>query len=347
MKDKKINIRDLSVLEIEDIIINQGEKGFRYKQLMEWLWSKSIQSFDEINNIPDKLIVFLKDNYEIGTVKVDKKIKSNDGTVKYLFKCADGCLFEGVLIKSSNRMTACISTQVGCKLGCKFCESGKLGFEKDLTTAEIFEQLSLMNHDYLAESGKRITNIVIMGMGEPLLNYKNTLSFIYHITSNYSFAFSPKRITLSTAGIAPQIMQLANDQVNFNLAVSLHSAINKKRSLIMNINKKYNLESLKESIRYFYKKTGSRITYEYLLLKDINDSLADAQALTEFTKISPCKINLIEYNQTPNSPYKTTDSDKLNKFYEFLVSKNLVVNIRKSKGKDIDAACGQLAKKIT
>lgn len=346
--DNKKPIRKLSINEIEDIVIGLGEKKFRIKQIVDWLWNKSITSFDQMQNLPTKIIEHLDNNFTLTTIEISKTVKSKDGTVKFLFQTKDtNSFFEGVLIKSSNRMTACLSTQVGCKLACNFCESGHLGFEKDLTVSQIFEQFILMNSYHYENTGKRIDNIVIMGMGEPLLNYKNTLNFINHITSDYSFGFSPKRITLSTAGIAPQIIQMANDDVKFNLAISLHSAINKKRDLIMKINKKYNLDQLKEAIIYFHKKTGSRITYEYLLLKDINDSIADAQALSVFTKITPCKINIIEYNQTSTSKFQPSSIEKMNKFCEFLTNKNLIVNIRQSKGADIQAACGQLAKKST
>ncbi len=344
MSNKKINIRDLSIDDIDNIIISLEEKAFRSKQIIDWIWNKGIDSFDKMKNIPAKILNNLKENYCINQIKIIQHQKSTDGTEKFLFESVDNFFFEGVLIKSKNRITACISTQIGCALACKFCESGKNGFERNLSIGEIFDQILLMNKQCV-ENNTKISNIVIMGMGEPLLNYDNVINFINHITSKYSYGFSPARITLSTVGIVPQIKKIADNNLKINMAISLHTVNNNKRNLIMPINKKYNLEQLKEAIKYYYKKTGNRITYEYLMLKNINDSLSDAIALAEFTKISPCKINIIEYNEVSDCLYKQAEKEKLNIFYEYLFSKNLIVNIRKSKGTDINAACGQLAKK--
>ena len=255
----------------------------------------------------------------------------------------DKCRFEGVLIPSADRVTACISTQVGCQMGCAFCATGKLGFKRNLTSGEIFHQIFSLNSMSSQIFGTNLSNIVIMGMGEPLMNYENTLYTINNICSDKSMGMSPQRITMSTCGIAPQIKRLADDCIKFNLSISLHSAIDDKRNKIMPINRKYNLLELSEAIKYFYKKTGSRITYEYLMLGDVNDSIDDARALTEFTKISPCKINIIEYNPHPGDIFKKTNNSALENFVRHIESCNIVVTIRKSKGLDIAAACGQLA----
>lgn len=345
MNSDKINIRDLEIDEVERLLIQNGEKRFRSKQVIDWIWNKGINSFDKMLNVPDNLRCFLKKNYWIDSISVSRFQESIDGTMKILFESYDNLFFEGVLIQSKNRTTACISTQIGCPLSCLFCESGKNGFTRNLGTGEIFDQIVVLNNMCLERTGHNLSNIVIMGMGEPLLNYNNTVKLIKHICADYSYAFSPSRITISTAGIVPGIIKLADDNLKINLAISLHTANDKKRNILMPINKKYNTDQLKEAIKYYYSATGNRITYEYLIIANINDSISDAVSLSDFTKISPCKINIIEYNETPDSPYRKADNDKLLKFADYLKSKNLVVNIRKSKGGDIQAACGQLAKK--
>ncbi len=345
MSIQKANIRNFTYDELEKLILNAGEKKFRVKQITDWIWNRAVGSFEEMNNIPKTTRSFLNDNAFIDQITQVKEFKSKDKTVKIIFRTTDNNFIEGVLIKSRDRATACISTQVGCPLSCGFCASGADGFVRNLTSGEIFDQIAMINKLSLEMNDKKLSNIVIMGMGEPLLNYENTLKTINHVCSDYSYGFSPKRITLSTVGLAPALISLADSEVRFNLAISLHSAIDNKRNMIMPINKKYNLDELKNAIKYFHEKTGQRITYEYLMLKDFNDSLDDAKALTEFTKISPCKINIINYNYTVGSDYKPSNPEQVEIFAQFLLSKNLVVNIRQSKGEDINAACGQLVKK--
>lgn len=337
------DIRCLSLSELEVFIVSIGEKKFRASQIMEWIWKKGAVSFDDMSNLPKPLRDKLSENFRFGNVVCVYSVASVDGTRKFLFETADSYRFEGVLIPSADRVTACISTQVGCQMGCAFCATGQLGFKRNLTSGEIFHQVFSLNRLSEESFGFPLSNIVIMGMGEPLMNYENTLSAINMICSAQSLGMSPQRITMSTCGIAPQIKHLANDGIRFNLSISLHSAIDSKRNEIMPINRKYNLTELSEAIRYFHEKTSTRITYEYLMLGGVNDSLDDARALTEFTKVSPCKINIIEYNPHPGDTFRRTSSDVLEKFIRHIESCNIVVTVRKSKGMDIAAACGQLA----
>jgi 23S rRNA (adenine2503-C2)-methyltransferase len=288
----------------------------------------------------------LEQNFCLNAVKIHKAERSSDGTIKYSLKLHDNKLVEGVLIPSKKRLTACVSSQVGCSLSCTFCATGTLKLERNLNYAEIYDQIFILNEEALLNFGKPLSNIVYMGMGEPLLNYENLLKSIELVSSKTGLSMSPKRITVSTAGIAKMIKKLADDDVRFNLAISLHTSDDKKREEIMPINKSINLEELKESIKYFFEKTGTRITYEYILFKDINDSLDDAHELVKFCKSTPCKVNLIEYNSVDNIPFQKASNNKTEKFINFLNEKNVIVNLRKSKGKDINAACGQLVNKL-
>ena len=340
--DKK-DIREISKSELEDLLVGYGEKKFRASQVYDWIWKKGAENFDEMNNISKPLRDRLSAEFCFGNVKCIYTVSSVDRTHKFLFETNDGCRFEGVLIPSADRVTACISTQIGCQMGCAFCATGQLGFKRNLTSGEIFHQVFSLNRLSNEIFGTPLSNIVIMGMGEPLMNYDNTLAAIGMICSEESMGMSPQRITMSTCGIAPQIRRLADDGIRFNLSISLHSAIDVKRDQIMPINRKYNLGELSEAIRYFHEKTGARITYEYLMLGGVNDSLDDARALTQFTKVAPCKINIIEYNPHPDDKFRRTNKETLENFIKHIESRNIVVTIRKSKGSDIAAACGQLA----
>jgi 23S rRNA (adenine2503-C2)-methyltransferase len=345
MDNDKINIRNLTNQEIENFLITQGDKPFRKDQIIKWLWQKGVSDFNEMNNLSESLREKLSASFYIDKIKIAEKFTSKDKTIKVLFITLDNLYFEGVLIPDRDRVTACISTQVGCPLKCSFCATGKIKYVRNLNIGEIFDQVYELNKLSENKFKRKLSNIVIMGMGEPLLNYDNTIRTINLLTSKDGLGISPQRITLSTAGIPKGIIDLANEKTNINLSVSLHSAIDSKRNILMPVNKKHNLESLSAAIKYYYQKTEKRITYEYLLLGDINDSLEDAVALTEFTKISACKINLIEYNPTENDIYKPSKKEKVKQFEDYIKAKNLVVTIRKSKGQDIHAACGQLANK--
>ena len=343
--DKKQNIRALSLEEIKTYFLSIDEKAFRAKQLYEWLWKKSARSFDEMSNLSNALRSRLKQDFELPAVEIAEEQISSDKTIKNAFKLSDGKITEGVLIPTTKRMTACISSQVGCSLSCKFCATGKLKLMRNINFDEIYDQVAIIKEQAEKHYQRPLSNIVYMGMGEPLLNYSQTLMSIEKITSEEGLGMSPKRITVSTAGIAKMIKRLGDDEVKFNLALSLHAANDKKRNEIMPINEQNNLESLAEALKYFFKKTGTRVTFEYIIFKDFNDNISDAQELAEFCKHVPCKINIIEYNPIDDEEFQQADEQKVDDFAHFLEERNLIVNVRRSRGKDIDAACGQLANK--
>ncbi len=341
----KKDIRALSLEDLKTVFIENGDKAFRAKQVYEWLWKKSAHSFAEMTNLSKATRDLLDTHFVINAVKVDDLQISLDRTIKSAFRLFDNNLVEGVLIPSTSRMTACISSQVGCSLTCKYCATGKLERLRNLKADEIYDQVVLIREQAEKKYNTPLTNIVYMGMGEPLLNYSNVLESIQRITSPEGLNMSPQRITVSTAGVAKMIKKLGDDQVKFNLALSLHAASDTKRNYIMPINESNSLEALTEALKYFYEKTETRVTYEYIAFRDFNDSIDDARDLARFCKNVPCKVNIIEYNPIDNGEFQQTSSERLEAFAHFLESKNIIVNIRRSRGKDIDAACGQLANK--
>jgi len=343
---EKIDIRNISAEELKEFCSKHKLQKFRANQITEWLWKKRVASFDEMTSLSKPIRDLFTSHFSITPVKLHKGERSADGTIKYSFQLHDKLLVEGVLIPSKKRLTACISSQVGCSLSCEFCATGTMKLERNLTAAEIYDQVFILNEEAISNFKKPLSNIVFMGMGEPLLNYKALLEGINIITTEKGLGISPKRITVSTAGISKMIKKLGDDGVRFNLAISLHSANDNKRDILMPINQKINLEELRESVRYFYDKTGSRITYEYILFKDLNDNIEDAQKLVQFAKASPCKINLIEYNSVDDLPYEKSSNKVTQRFIAYLEGENIITNLRKSKGKDINAACGQLANKL-
>ena len=345
MTVKKENIRNLSLEELLSSMQNIGEKSFRAKQVYEWLWKKDATSFEQMSNLSKDLRNKLEDNYFIDHIQLDDQQISSDKTIKCAFSVGEGKVVEGVLIPTTSRTTACISSQVGCSLSCTFCATGRLKLMRNLSAGEIVDQVVYLKDQAETRYNTPLTNIVYMGMGEPLLNYRNVLRSIELITGEEGLGMSPRRITVSTAGIAKMIRKLGDDAVKFNLALSLHAANDKKRSHIMEINETNNLEELADSLRYFYEKTASRVTFEYIIFKDFNDQLEDAQELAEFAKCVPCKINIIEYNPIDNGEFQQADKQRVDAFASYIESKNLIVNVRRSRGKDIDAACGQLANK--
>ncbi len=340
------DIRQLSKEELQEVCIALGEKKFRAKQLWEWLWQKGVTSFDDMSNLSKSFRESLKAEYTINGVQIANSQQSNDGTIKYAFKLNDGFLVEGVLIPSKDRVTACISSQVGCSLSCTFCATGFLKRERNLRSDEIFDQVVLLKREAEKAYNLNLSNIVLMGMGEPLLNYANVNSGIEKITSPDGLGMSPQRITLSTAGIAKMIKKLGDDGVRYNLALSLHAANNEKRSSIMPINDSNSLEDLIEALNYFYDKTGTRVTLEYCVINDINDDNQEAQELVDFARQIRCKINLIEYNPIDLAEFEASSIEKVERFAAYLEKNKLIVNVRRSRGKDIDAACGQLANKL-
>jgi 23S rRNA (adenine2503-C2)-methyltransferase len=345
MTQHKENIRNLSFEELKAAMEKLGEKTFRSKQIYEWLWKKNAATFEEMSNLSKDLRTKLEEHFFIDHIQLDDQQISSDKTIKCAFSIGEGKVVEGVLIPTSSRTTACISSQVGCSLSCTFCATGRLKLMRNLTAGEIVDQVVYLKDQAENRYNTPLTNIVYMGMGEPLLNYKNVIRSVEMITSEEGLGMSPKRITVSTAGIAKMIRKLGDDDVKFNLALSLHAANDKKRSHIMEINDSNNLEELADALRYFHEKTDSRVTFEYIIFKDFNDKLEDAQELADFAKCVPCKINIIEYNPIDDGEFQQADRKNVDAFAAYLESKNLVVNVRRSRGKDIDAACGQLANK--
>ena len=339
------DIRKQSIGEIKEFLVQHGEQGFRAKQVYEWLWKKSAQGFDEMSNLSLKTRQLLAQHFQINGIVVDNMQISSDKTIKSAFKLFDDHIVEGVLIPADDRMTACVSSQVGCSLTCSFCATGYMERKRNLDPAEIYDQVVQIRNQAEGHYQTPLTNIVYMGMGEPLLNYANVIESIHYITSPEGLGMSPKRITVSTAGIAKMIKKLGDDEVKFNLALSLHAANDTKRNQIMPINESNSLVALREALLHFYKKTGSRITFEYIVFHNFNDSLEDARELWTFAKSIPSKINIIEYNPIKEADFKNADTDKIEKFATYLEDKGLIVNVRRSRGKDIDAACGQLAGK--
>jgi 23S rRNA (adenine2503-C2)-methyltransferase len=341
----KQDIRQTSVEQLSYFLVEKGEKPFRAKQVEDWIWNKSAQNFEQMSNLPQSLRQLLDQHFEFRNLSVHTEVKSDDQTIKLAFKLHDRSLIEGVLIPTASRMTACVSSQVGCALACKFCATGYLKRRRDLEPGEIYDQVVWLDQLAQQNFGQKLSNIVFMGMGEPLLNYNNVLKAIRLITSPQGLGMSSRRITLSTAGIAKGIKQLADDGTKFNLALSLHAASDEKRLQIMPINKSNSLNTLRDALKYYFSKTKLPVTYEYIIFKDFNDSLEDAKLLYRFTKHVPSKVNIIEYNPIIEADFVNTSRDRTQQFCDYLESQGVNVNIRRSRGKDVDAACGQLANK--
>ena len=343
----KKDIRQLSQLELEDLFREIGEPKFRAQQVHEWLWKKGAHSFDAMTNLSKKLREYLNEHFAINAITVDKLQYSEDGTIKSRFRLYDEHLIESVLIPvpTDNRYTVCVSSQVGCSLSCTFCATGRMKRVRNLDAGEIYDQVVLVNRQAEETFGHPLTNIVYMGMGEPLLAYKNVLESVERLTSPDGLNMSPRRITISTAGIAKMIKKLADDGVKFNLALSLHAADDEKRNQIMPINEQNNLNSLMEALRYFYRMTRNRISYEYIAFQNFNDSLEDAARLAELCRHFPVMVNIIEYNPIDGAPFLQAAEHRIDDFAKYLRDQGVMVTVRRSRGKDIDAACGQLANK--
>lgn len=341
----KKDIRSLSLSGIETFFKVNGQKNFRAQQVYDWLWKKSCRSFNEMSNLSKEIRSLLDQHFSFPVITIDTEQKSADGTIKSSFLLDDGLRVEGVLIPSEGRTTACISSQAGCPLACTFCATGKLGFRRNLLFAEIFDQIALIQEQSVKFYGKPLSNIVYMGMGEPLLNYENVRASVEKVIDPGGMGMSPQRITVSSVGIPEKIKKMADDKARYHFALSLHAARDDKRGQIIPVNQKYPLKDLIKALKYYHKVTGKRITIEYILFRDFNDGLADASDLAVFCKNFPVKINLIEYNQVENAGFLPSEAHTMKVFQDFLEQKNLVVNLRRSRGKDIAAACGQLAGK--
>ncbi len=342
MPDKR-HIKTFSLEEIVSFIRENELQAFHAKQIYEWIWKKRIVSFDQMTNIPAVLRQKLSAEFLCSSIQNYDEYCSTDGTRKYAFHLFDGNIVESVLIPSESRITACISTQVGCALACGFCATGQLGFKRNLDTAEIHDQIIMLMNFTKEKYQTELNNIVVMGMGEPLLNYENTIAALDKISAKNLLNFSPQRITISTSGITDKIKRMADENIPYHLAVSLHTASDSKRNMMMPVAKKHPLAQLTEALKYYHRKTQNRITIEYILFNKINDTLEDAEALAVFCRNFPVKINIIVYNSTSFDTYRKSTKEATSKFIEYLKNKNIIVNLRISKGQDIRAACGQLA----
>ena len=345
METKKKDIRALTKEQLRNFFVEQGDKAFRGNQVYEWLWQKSAHDFDAMTNISKETRQMLEDNFVINHIRVDQMQRSSDGTIKNAVRLHDGLVVESVLIPTDTRTTACVSSQVGCSLDCRFCATARLKRMRNLNPDEIYDQVVAIDNESRLYFDRPLSNIVFMGMGEPLMNYNNVLKAIEKITSPEGLGMSPKRIVVSTSGVPKIIKKMADEEVKFGLAVSLHSAIDEVRTSIMPFNSTFPLKDLREALEYWYSKTKNRITYEYVVWKGINDTQEAADALVKFCKFAPSKVNIIEYNPIDDGEFQQAPNSAIEMYQKTLERNGITVTIRRSRGKDIDAACGQLANK--
>jgi 23S rRNA (adenine2503-C2)-methyltransferase len=345
MEIKKKDIRALTKEQLREFFVKNDDKAFRGNQVYEWLWQKSAHSFEAMTNVSIETRQMLQDNFVINHIKVDQIQRSSDGTIKNAVRLHDDLIVESVLIPTTSRTTACVSSQVGCSLDCKFCATSRLKRMRNLNPDEIYDQVVAIDNESRLYHNRALSNIVFMGMGEPLMNYNNVLKAIEKITSPEGLGMSPKRIVVSTSGVPKMIKKMADDEVKFKLAVSLHSAIDEVRTSIMPFNATFPLQDLREALIYWYEKTKNRITYEYIVWDGINDERKDVDALVEFCKFAPSKVNIIEYNPIDDGAFQQANSKAIDMYVKVLEANNITVTVRRSRGKDIDAACGQLANK--
>ncbi len=343
--EKKKDIRSLTKDQLRDFFVAQGDQPFRGNQVYEWLWKKGAHSFEAMTNISKETRESLESHFVINHIKVDQIQRSKDGTIKNAVRLHDGLVVESVLIPTKSRTTACVSSQVGCSLDCRFCATARLKRMRNLNPDEIYDQVVAIDNESRLYFNRPLSNIVFMGMGEPLMNYNNVIKAIEKITAAEGLGMSPKRITLSTSGVPKMIKKMADDGVKFKLAVSLHSAIDEIRTSIMPFNATFSLADLREALEYWYAKTNSRITYEYVVWKGINDTQNDVDALVQFCRFAPSKVNLIEYNPIDDGQFQQANPQAIAMYVETLERNGIIVTVRRSRGKDIDAACGQLANK--
>jgi 23S rRNA (adenine2503-C2)-methyltransferase len=341
---EKVDIKDLSPVELTEFLKSFGKERYRSIQILRWLYQKGVQSFDEMTNLSKRFRQELSQVSFISILHLLHLEQAKDGTKKYLFQLEDGNRIESVLIPDKTRLTLCLSTQVGCAFGCQFCLTGKIGWERNLKASEILNQILAVRK--MVPDNKSITNIVLMGMGEPLSNYKNSLKAIELMVHPGAFNFSSRRITLSTVGLLPELEQLAKEKIPFRLAISLNASNEETRSHLMPINRRYPLIKLLEACKTFPLRPRTRITFEYVMVEGINDSLQDAKRLLKILKGIPSKINLIPLNEAPEIPFKRPSDEKIKRFQEILMEGGFTVIVRISKGAEISAACGQLQGKF-
>lgn len=341
----KQDIRALSREELREWFTEHGHPAFRANQVYDWLWNKSHIKFDEMSNLSKDLREELDQHFAINHIEVDQMQRSTDGTIKNAVRLHDGKIVESVLIPTEKRITACVSSQVGCSLDCDFCATASLKRMRNLNPDEIYDQVVAIKQEAEKYFDRPLTNIVMMGMGEPLLNYKNVIEALDKVTSPEGLGMAARRITLSTVGIPKLIKKLADDGVRFNLAVSLHSAIQSTRERIMPLASKNHLDELLESLQYWYKHTGRKVTFEFVVWRGVNDTPEEIQALVSFVKKVPSKVNIIQYNPIENGDYTQAAQEKVDAYIQALDEVGVIAKVRQSRGQDIDAACGQLANK--
>ena len=339
-----VSIYDYSISDLENYFANMGLKPYKAKQLFKWLYEKRVHDFDEMSDISKKVIAELKNDFSIDLLNIRTSQTSKDGTINFLFELSDGALIESVLMKFDYGYSACISSQVGCNMGCSFCASGLLKKQRNLNTGEIVLQVLMLQME-LDKKDLRLGNIVVMGTGEPFDNYDNLMKALSIVNDPFGLAIGQRHISVSTCGLVPRIRQFANENVQYNLAISLHGSNDELRSRLMPINRKYHLDELIESIRYYLEKTNRRVTFEYLLLAGINDTKENARELKELLRGLNAYINLIPYNEVEENDYHTSSAENALRFYDLLKKENVAVTLRQKRGDDIDAACGQLRAK--
>lgn len=345
IKMTKTDIRLLSLEDLQKVIKENGHKPFRAKQIYTWLWKHFADDFDIMSNIPIELREWLKEKYRMTVCETVNYAESDDKTFKMAFRMHDDFVVEGVIIPAQDRLTACISTQAGCPVKCTFCATGKMGFGRNLAFPEIYAQVIHLNQKAIENFGKQITNIVVMGMGEPLMNYDNVMQSLALINSEEGFNFSWQRITLSTIGLPAQIRKLADSSVRFRLAISLHATNDEQRQQIIPTSKEGDIQEIISALEYYYSISNQQVTFEYLLLKNFNDSRTDALKLAEICRKVPSKVNVIEYNTFEGAPYEGSDEVMVSNFCRILKEQGINCTLRQSKGGTISAACGQLSNK--
>ena len=339
------DIRALNREELREYFVSIGDKAFRGNQVHDWLWKKGATEFDDMSNISKEVRARLQEDFVINNIEVAKLQHSTDGTIKNAIRLHDGLMVESVMIPTSKRSTACVSSQVGCSLNCEFCATARLKRMRNLNPDEIYDQVVVIDRQSREHTGRPLSNIVFMGMGEPLMNFKNVLKAVDKITGDEGLGMSPRRITISTSGIPKMIKKLADEQPRFKLALSLHSAIDEVRTTIMPFNEQFPLADIADSLRYWHERTHSPVTYEYVVWQGVNDKQKDVDALVKFCKIIPCKVNLIQYNSIDDPRFVQASHSAVQNYLTTLERHGITATVRRSRGQDIDAACGQLANK--